>query len=133
MLAHGLHEAIFKPHSTRSAVTSQGTRACVPLSDILRHAGWSSHQTFNRFYNKPVTKEVAFAGLALRIDIMNLANMLITRYLVNNYGRQILQLMFMNSICLFYISCECHALKSHGIPDAVFTKQLKIKQDLPVS
>ena len=48
MMGAGLDVAIFKPHSTRSAAASKAKRACVPLSDILRHAEWSaSKHTFH--------------------------------------------------------------------------------------
>ena len=60
MMGAGLDVAIFKPHSTRSAATSKAKRACVPLTDILKHAGWSNHRTFDRFYNKPVVKDSIF-------------------------------------------------------------------------
>ena len=35
---------------------------------------------------------------------------------------QTLQLLFRTLHVSFYLSCECLALKSHGIPDAVMTK-----------
>ena len=58
----------FKPHSTRSAATSKAKRACVPLTDILKHAGWSNHRTFDRFYNKPVVKDSIFEDSVYKID-----------------------------------------------------------------
>ena len=68
MMGAGLDVAIFKPHSTRSAATSKAKRACVPLTDILKHAGWSNHQTFDRFYNKSAVKDSTFADSVLKID-----------------------------------------------------------------
>ena len=68
MMGAGLDVAIFKPHSTRSAATSKAKRECVPLTDILKHAGWSNHRTFDRFYNKPVVKDSTFADSVLKID-----------------------------------------------------------------
>ena len=47
----------FKPHSTRAASTSAAKRLGVPISDILRTAGWSKETTFQRFYNKPLTSQ----------------------------------------------------------------------------
>ena len=43
MMGAGLDVAIFKQHTTSSAATSKAKRACVPLSVILKHAGWSNH------------------------------------------------------------------------------------------
>ena len=54
MMNAGLDVKIFKPHSTRSATTSKATQTCVPIENILKHAGLSNHRTFDRFYNKPV-------------------------------------------------------------------------------
>ena len=68
MTAARLDVAIFKPHSTRSAATSKAKRACVSLTDILKHAGWSNQRTFDRFYNKPVVKDSIFADSVLKID-----------------------------------------------------------------
>ena len=39
----------FRLHSTRSAATSKAKQACVPIQDILKHAGWSNERTFDRF------------------------------------------------------------------------------------
>ena len=49
----GLDTKAFKPHSTRAAATSNAKAACVPIHDILRHAGWSSQGILTFFYNKP--------------------------------------------------------------------------------
>ena len=68
MMGAGLDVAIFKPHSTRTAATSKAKRACVPPTDILKHAGWSNHRTFDRFYNKPVVKDSTFGDSVLKID-----------------------------------------------------------------
>ena len=67
MLEAGLDVGTFKPHSTRSAATSKAQQACVPIQDILKHAGWSNERTFDRFYNKPVvTQDNTFAESVLR-------------------------------------------------------------------
>ena len=66
MLEAGLHVETFRPHSTRSAATSKAKQACVPIQDILKHAGWSNERTFDRFYNKPVvTQDNKFAESVL--------------------------------------------------------------------
>ena len=46
--------------------------------------------------------------------------------------RQTLQLLFTTLHASFCLSCECLALKSHGIPDDDEI-ELKIKRDLPGS
>ena len=51
----------FTPHSTRSAATSKAKQACVPIQNILKHAGWSNERTFDRFYNKPVVTQAGAA------------------------------------------------------------------------
>lgn len=68
MLKAGLDITKFKPHSSRSAATSKATQACVPVQDILKQAGWSSHRTFDRFYNKPVRKDSTIANSVLKAD-----------------------------------------------------------------
>ena len=66
MLEAGLDVETFRPHSTRSAATSKAKQACVPIQDILKHAGWSNERTFDRFYNKPVvTQDNKFAESVL--------------------------------------------------------------------
>ena len=54
-----LHEAgidvnMFKPHSTRAALCSKANAKSVPVESIMKAAGWSSENTFRRFYNKPI-------------------------------------------------------------------------------
>ena len=51
----GVDNQQFKPHSTRAASTSAANRLGVPLSEILRTAGWSTEATFQKYYNKPLT------------------------------------------------------------------------------
>jgi len=47
----------FKPHSTRSASTSFAYIKGVPLTDIIRTAGWSNANTFAKYYNKPIISD----------------------------------------------------------------------------
>lgn len=54
----------FKCHSIRSAATSKAL-AFVPIDNILKVAGWSKSNTFQRFYNKPIIDN-AFAAAVLR-------------------------------------------------------------------
>ena len=50
----GIDTSIFGAHSTRAASSSAAKKAGVPLSDIMRAAGWSRSSTFERFYYKPI-------------------------------------------------------------------------------
>lgn len=53
--AAGIDTVKYKAHSTRAAAVSAASRANVPVSCILKQAGWSSEKTFQRFYHKPLT------------------------------------------------------------------------------
>lgn len=55
----------FRSHSTRAAAVSAASAKYVPVSDIMKTAGWSSEKTFQKFYNKPVVKENKFASAVL--------------------------------------------------------------------
>ena len=72
-------------------------------------------------------KDSTFADSVLKIDrfySMYFAHMFI--YLSDDLStisdRQTLQLLFRTLHASFYLSCECLAIKSSGIPDAVMTK-----------
>lgn len=54
MLKAGIDVDLFRPHSTRAASTSKAFGAHVPLATILKTAGWSTENTFAKFYNKPM-------------------------------------------------------------------------------
>ena len=45
----GIDVNTFKSHSTRAASTSTAKRMDVPIEDILKTAGWSTEQTFQKF------------------------------------------------------------------------------------
>ena len=51
----GIDMELFKPHSTRHAASAAAYLVYVPLDDIQKKAGWSSADTFKRFYYKHVT------------------------------------------------------------------------------
>ena len=57
LTAAGIDTSIYKPHSTRSAVTSAASRANVPVNHILSQAGWSNERTFQQFYHKPLKND----------------------------------------------------------------------------
>ncbi|KAL9988598.1 hypothetical protein ACROYT_G003060 [Oculina patagonica] len=63
----GVDTNVFKPHSTRAAVSSKAKAACVPVHDILRTAGWPSSICFDLFYNKSVESS-NFASAILHSD-----------------------------------------------------------------
>jgi hypothetical protein len=46
--------SIFKAHSTRAAATSAANLNQVPIDIIMASAGWSSENTFAKFYKKPI-------------------------------------------------------------------------------
>ena len=54
MLKAGIDTKFFTAHSTRAAYTSAAHQKGVPLDKILAAAGWSSENTFQRLYNKPI-------------------------------------------------------------------------------
>ncbi len=56
---------IFSPHSTRSAACSAAA-TIVPIDTILRTAGWSSENTFRKFYNKEVSAVGEFGDAVLK-------------------------------------------------------------------
>lgn len=44
----------FGAHSARGAVTSKAKQSGLPISEIMKIAGWSSSEIFARFYDKPL-------------------------------------------------------------------------------
>ena len=53
----GIDTTIFKAHSTRSASCSAAKRDNVPLDLILQSAGWSSCQTFRKYYDRVIVNK----------------------------------------------------------------------------
>lgn len=47
----------FKSHSTRAALCSKANAKSVPVELIIKAAGWSSENTFQKFYNKPIVED----------------------------------------------------------------------------
>ena len=54
MQSAGINLNIFAPHSTRTASTSKAVNSKLQLSTILRTAGWTSANTFTKYYKKPI-------------------------------------------------------------------------------
>ncbi len=61
----GINTTFYKPHTTRSASVSVASQANLPLTQILKMAGWSSVGTFCKFYHKPVVATTEFADCVL--------------------------------------------------------------------
>ena len=57
MFNAGIDTEKFKSHSVRSASVSKAKTCDVPISEILKVAGWASDRTFAEFYDKPITAE----------------------------------------------------------------------------
>jgi hypothetical protein len=66
MTLAGVDTSVFKAHSVRAASTSKAKHCFVPVQQILKTAGWSNAETFERFYHRPVqNSEDAFAAAVL--------------------------------------------------------------------
>lgn len=61
----GINTDKFSAHSTRAASTSSAKRQDVPLSLILRQAGWKGEKVFQEFYLKPVEGQQSFSQAVL--------------------------------------------------------------------
>ncbi len=61
----GIDMSIFSPHSTRSAACSAAATV-VPIDTVLRTAGWSSENTFRKFYNRQVATDGKFGEAVLK-------------------------------------------------------------------
>ena len=57
----GIDLNIFKAHSTRAASTTAAFKNRVPLSTILRTAGWQKDCTFRKFYKKPIVMDKSYS------------------------------------------------------------------------
>jgi len=64
MNSAGIDTGTFKPHSVRSASVSSVSNK-LPLSTILKTAGWSNTCTFRKFYKKPVTMDTTYCNAIL--------------------------------------------------------------------
>ena len=56
----GIDVKFFKPQSTRAAASSAAKVKGVPLSSIMKSAGWTQSNTFRKFYDKLVQKKSCF-------------------------------------------------------------------------
>ena len=65
MSAAGIDTNQFKPHSTRAAATSKADTAKLPVTEIMKQAGWSKEATFQNYYNKPVATSSTFGRVVI--------------------------------------------------------------------
>lgn len=61
----GIDTKEFRPHSIRSASTSKAAAKNLPIADIMKAAGWSSPDTFLKFYHKSVQEQPTFSEVVL--------------------------------------------------------------------
>ncbi len=66
MRLSGIDVDMYKSHSTRGASTSKANCSKVPISEIIKVAGWSSAQTFAEYYDKPVENSSSFESAVLQ-------------------------------------------------------------------
>lgn len=57
----GIDVKMFKPHSTRSASASTACALRIPVDTIIRTVGWTKDSVFRKYYNKPVSLDVAMS------------------------------------------------------------------------
>jgi len=67
MFRSGIDVHTYTPHGVRAAATSKAKAMMVPLSDILKTAGWSQKSTFSKFYNKTIPGQNTFADAFLNM------------------------------------------------------------------
>ena len=67
----GIDTSIFGAHSTRAASTSAAKAHNVSIATIMTSAGWSSENTFRKFYNKAITSTKENFGQKL-LDALHL-------------------------------------------------------------
>ena len=62
---------MFKPHNTRMAATSKAVGLRVPVSTVIRTAGWSRDCRFRIFYINPIVGNSDTFALALLDDALD--------------------------------------------------------------
>lgn len=67
MTRSGIDVERFGAHSIRAASTSKAKAMMVPISDIMKTAGWSQENTFAKFYNKQIEPDSKFAEAVLNM------------------------------------------------------------------
>ena len=58
----------FGAHSARGAITSKAKQSGLPISEIMKSAGWSSSEILARFYDKPMEESSSSSFKTLRCD-----------------------------------------------------------------
>ena len=69
MARAGIDITVYKAHSIRAASTSKAWKAGEPLQEILATEGWSSKNTFARYYNKNIRKPKQMAQKVLNTQL----------------------------------------------------------------
>ena len=54
----GININLYTAHSNRSATTSKCNASNIPLTEIMKKAGWSNARTFAKHYNKIIIDDV---------------------------------------------------------------------------
>lgn len=62
---------VIRPHSTRSVVSSKALVEVAPLQDVCAAAGWSSPQTFMKFYKMDMDSNPGTHVLSCGIPFLN--------------------------------------------------------------
>ena len=57
----------FGAHSVRSASTAKAKMMGVPISEIMKKAGWSNKSTFTKYYDKKVVVEKDMSHAVLKM------------------------------------------------------------------
>lgn len=68
MCAAGVDTTIFKAHIVRTSSVSKAKGSFVPVDDILTKVGWSTAETFRRFYDKPVVHNDKYSNAVLKLN-----------------------------------------------------------------
>ena len=67
LLLAGIDMKIFTPHSTRGASTSK-VSGKIPISTILRTAGWKKDSIFRKHYKRPITNDSSYSNEVLKTN-----------------------------------------------------------------
>ena len=68
MTRSGVDTSIYGSHSIRGATTSKAKLKLVPISEILKKAGWSMESIFAKFYDKEIQESAQFEEAVLHQD-----------------------------------------------------------------
>ena len=66
MKSAAIDVTMYTSHSIRSASTSSCEAKCFSIAEIMKAAGWSNSDTFEKFYLKPIDHAVNFGTVVLQ-------------------------------------------------------------------